>query len=247
MQPAVVRDIKASLPGMGGDPGFCLRIGVAWPEDNHRGDTASKAREEAWRSRGIGGLGSIDRNDKNAVPVGDLQVIPTENSMKTRSVFHARKPRFVFALVATLAITGSAVAERETKRFNAMKGGEQLQHLNRPEQVKALKEGDTVAMACSMCKNIAVVRVERSRGREFLTPGTRHGCAMCGGTVEITGQRMDKREVIKHTCSRCGEGSTFCCATRRTSRDSSQGESSNQGRSERATEHHPETKPTEPQ
>ena len=103
-----------------------------------------------------------------------------------------------------------------------MKGAEQLQHLNRPESAQDLKTGDTVAMACSMCKNIAVVRVEKARGREFLTPGTKHGCAMCGGTVEITGQRVDKKEVVKHTCSKCGEGSAYCCATRRKSKNSAE-------------------------
>lgn len=93
-------------------------------------------------------------------------------------------------------------------------------HLNRPEQALELRTGDTVAMACSMCKNIAVVRIEENRGREFLTPGTRHGCSMCGGTIEITGQRMDKKEIVHHTCSRCGEDSAYCCATRRRSKES---------------------------
>lgn len=167
--------------------------------------------------------------------------------MKPYPISHVRSMRLALALIAILATTGSARAEHEVKRFNSMKGAEQLQHLNRPEQAKALKAGDTVAMACSMCKNIAVVRVEKVRGREFLTPGTRHGCAMCGGTVEITGQRMDKREVIKHTCSRCGEGSAYCCATRRPSQNASQGEPPRKGHHGRATGDLPETKPTEPQ
>ena len=144
------------------------------------------------------------------------------DTMKTRP--HSQRTRIhqLITLIATLATAGSVLAEHDGKPTKPMKGAEQLQHLNRPEQAGELKAGDTVAMACSMCKNIAVVRVEKVRGREFLTPGTKHGCAMCGGTVEITGQRVDKKEVVKHTCSKCGEGSAYCCATRRKSKGSAE-------------------------
>jgi len=144
------------------------------------------------------------------------------DTMKTRP--HSQRTRIhqLIPLIAILAVSGPAWAEHDGKPAKAMKGAEQLQHLNRPESAQDLKTGDTVAMACSMCKNIAVVRVEKVRGREFLTPGTKHGCAMCGGTVEITGQRVDKKEVVKHTCSKCGEGSAYCCATRRKSKNSAE-------------------------
>jgi len=144
------------------------------------------------------------------------------NTMKKRSHSERSRMHLLITLIATLATTGTVLAEHDGKPTKAMKGAEQLQHLNRPEQAEDLKTGDTVAMACSMCKNIAVVRVEKVRGREFLTPGTKHGCAMCGGTVEITGQRVDKKVVTKHTCSKCGEGSAYCCATRRKSKDSAE-------------------------
>ena len=144
------------------------------------------------------------------------------NTMKKRSHSERSRMHLLITLIATLATTGTVLAEHDGKPTKAMKGAEQLQHLNRPEQAEDLKTGDTVAMACSMCKNIAVVRVEKVRGREFLTPGTKHGCAMCGGTVEITGQRVDKKVVTKHTCSKCGEGSAYCCATRRKSKNSAE-------------------------
>ena len=144
------------------------------------------------------------------------------DTMKTRSHSERSRMPLLITLIATLATTGTVLAEHDGKPTKAMKGAEQLQHLNRPESAQDLKTGDTVAMACSMCKNIAVVRVEKVRGREFLTPGTKHGCAMCGGTVEITGQRVDKKEVVKHTCSKCGEGSAYCCATRRKSKNSAE-------------------------
>ena len=144
------------------------------------------------------------------------------DTMKTRSHSARSRMHLLITLIATLATTGTVLAEHDGKPTKAMKGAEQLQHLNRPESAQDLKTGDTVAMACSMCKNIAVVRVEKVRGREFLTPGTKHGCAMCGGTVEITGQRVDKKVVTKHTCSKCGEGSAYCCATRRKSKNSAE-------------------------
>ena len=150
------------------------------------------------------------------------------DTMKTRSHSARSRMHLLITLIATLATTGSVLAEHDGKPTKAMKGAEQLQHLNRPESAQDLKTGDTVAMACSMCKNIAVVRVEKVRGREFLTPGTKHGCAMCGGTVEITGQRVDKKVVTKHTCSKCGEGSAYCCATRRKSKDSAEVEDAHQ-------------------
>ncbi len=122
-----------------------------------------------------------------------------------------RSLALVAAVVAMLSVGITVRAEEQMK---PMKGAQHLQHLNSVEQSKGLKTGDTVAMVCSMCKNVAVTRVEKQRGREFMTPGTKHGCGMCGGTVETVGQRMDKKEVIKHTCSKCGGESAFCCATK---------------------------------
>ncbi|HTI71056.1 MAG TPA: hypothetical protein VMF06_13890 [Candidatus Limnocylindria bacterium] len=116
------------------------------------------------------------------------------------------------AAVAVLTFTGT-VTRAEDDHLK-MKGAQHLQHLNTADQAKDLKTGDTVAMVCSMCKNVAVTRVDKQRGREFLTPGTKHECPMCGGTVTTTGQRIDKKDVITHSCSKCGGESAFCCATK---------------------------------
>lgn len=118
-----------------------------------------------------------------------------------------------FAVLLSLGLT--VRAGDDSKPMKPMKGAEHLQHLNSVEQGSDLKAGDTVAMVCTMCKDVAVTRVEKNRGREVLTPGTQHGCSMCGGTVTTVGQRMDKKEVITHTCSKCGGESAFCCATKR--------------------------------
>ncbi len=151
--------------------------------------------------------------------------------------------RVLITLWIALAGSQPAWADHRIPPSKALKGAEQLMHLNRPEQALDLKRGDTVAMACSMCKNIAVVRVEKNRGREFLTPGTRHGCSMCGGTIEITGQRVDKREVIRHTCTQCGENSAYCCATRRRSQAAPPAGEAHPGHHEQAGEKQVEKEP----
>jgi hypothetical protein len=163
--------------------------------------------------------------------------------MKQHHLGFLQGARILIILWISLADSHGARADHRNKPGTSMKGAEQLMHLNRPEQALDLKTGDTVAMACSMCKNIAVLRVEKNRGREFLTPGTRHGCSMCGGTIEITGQRMDKREIIRHTCTQCGENSAYCCATRRRSKASPPAGEAHSGHHEPAGEKKPEKKP----
>ena len=121
--------------------------------------------------------------------------------------------RLAVAVVTIVSLAGFSARAEDTHL--SMKGAQHLQHLNTTEQARELKSGDTIAMACSMCKNVAVTRVERQKGREFLTPGTKHECSMCGGTVEVVGQRMDRKEIVKHSCSKCGGESAFCCATKR--------------------------------
>jgi hypothetical protein len=130
----------------------------------------------------------------------------THSGMNTKS--HLIRPFAVAAVVFTAFILSAADPHL------TMKGAQHLQHLNSAEQAKELKNGDTLAMVCSMCKDVAVTRVQKERGREFMTPGTKHACSMCGGTVSTSGQRMDKKDVITHTCSKCGGESAFCCATK---------------------------------
>ena len=122
------------------------------------------------------------------------------------------------AAIAVVTLVGVTInAEDDSKPMKPMKGGEHLmmlQGVTTKQEADALKTGDTIAMVCSMCKNVAVTRVEKQKGREVMTPGTKHECPMCGGTVTTVGQRMDKKEVITHTCSKCGGESAFCCATK---------------------------------
>lgn len=75
-------------------------------------------------------------------------------------------------------------------------------------------------MVCAKRKNVAVTRVEKERGREFLRPGTRHACAGCRSEIVVVGMEehgLDKHNhaAVKHVCKSCGDDSAFRCATQR--------------------------------
>lgn len=128
------------------------------------------------------------------------------------------------AVVVALAawLPGSLNAAEPMK---PMKGAEHLLMLNKvetKEQADALKPDDTVAMVCAKCKTVYVTRVKQGvKGAQLMMNMNRpkeligtHDCAGCKSTIEITGQRIDKKEVLKHSCRACGDDSAFCCATK---------------------------------
>jgi hypothetical protein len=118
-------------------------------------------------------------------------------------------------LAAVAAMISAGITVQAADEHLTMKGAQHLQHLNSPKKAEELKKGDTIAMVCAKCKNVAVVRVEKERGREFLKPGTKHMCASCSSEITVVGQRMDQKEIVKHVCKSCGDDSAFCCATKR--------------------------------
>ena len=132
----------------------------------------------------------------------------------------------VAIVIAVGAWLGStAIAADETKPMKPMKGGEHLlmlQGVNTKQEVDALKTGDSIAMVCGKCKTVWVTRVKKGikgaqllneRGQATELIGT-HACGGCKSTLVVTGQRIDKKEVLKHSCKSCGDESAFCCATK---------------------------------
>ena len=126
------------------------------------------------------------------------------------------------AFAAWLPTTASAADE--TKPMKPMKGGEHMMMLNKidtKEQAEAVKPDDSFAMVCGKCKTVYVTRVKQGeKGAQILMQGGRsteligtHACTGCGGTWTIVGVGKGKDSVLKHTCSVCGDGSGFCCAT----------------------------------
>jgi len=83
--------------------------------------------------------------------------------------------------------------------------------------VEAVKAGDSIAMVCAKCKNVAVTLVTQdTKTREKLLPGTKHLCEGCKGTITVVGSKAHNTEVVQHVCSNCGDDSAFCCATMKT-------------------------------
>ena len=127
------------------------------------------------------------------------------------------------ALAAWLPTTASA--QDNAAPMKPMKGGEHMMMLNKPittvEQANALTPDDSFAMVCGKCKTVYVTRVKQgTKGAQLLMGpapteliGT-HACAGCGGTWTITGVGKGKTAKLEHTCSVCGDGSGFCCATK---------------------------------
>lgn len=130
------------------------------------------------------------------------------------------------SLIRTLAVatailsivSATWIANAAEKKMKPMKGSEHLMMLNSvntEEQVEALKPGDSVAMACAKCKSVMVEHVTIQKGHiKTVTVGEKHACPGCGGTIEVVGHGKAKTDVRTHTCSKCGDDSAFCCATK---------------------------------
>ncbi len=120
----------------------------------------------------------------------------------------------VFALAVAAALPVTARADDSMK---PMKGAEHLMMLNAittPEQVEALKPGDTIAMACPKCKTIIVEKVTTVKGHiNLTTPGEVHLCSGCKSTIVTVGTGKNAHNELKHICNVCGSDSVFCCAT----------------------------------
>lgn len=119
----------------------------------------------------------------------------------------------IMAIAALVSLPGSMRAQE----MKPMKGGEHLMMLNAittPEQVEALKPGDTVAMACPKCKTIVVEKVTTEKGHiATSTPGEVHMCSGCQTSIVTVGTGRTAHNKLKHVCKKCGSDAVFCCAT----------------------------------
>ena len=90
----------------------------------------------------------------------------------------------------------------------------QFKQITTPAEADALQPDDSIAMVCAKCKTVMVERVERERGRTFMVSRAKHLCSGCGGQIEVVGHGNNQRNVVvRHTCTKCGDDSAFCCAT----------------------------------
>lgn len=91
-----------------------------------------------------------------------------------------------------------------------------LNHITTQAEAEALKPGDSIAMACRMCKHVIVRQVTKDGAHvKLMTIGQKHQC-VCGGAVTVvgTGKGKGKDEVVNHVCSKCGDDAMFVCATK---------------------------------
>jgi hypothetical protein len=120
------------------------------------------------------------------------------------------------AMSASLPLTARA-ADEPTKPMRPMKGAEMLmmKPINTQAQAEELKSGDSIAMACSMCKSVMVHNVSTEKGHiKVMTVGSKHMCPGCNSTITVVGTGKGKQDAVKHSCEKCGDESVFCCATK---------------------------------
>lgn len=130
-----------------------------------------------------------------------------------------RLVRLMFSLAVILALAmWFADAAHAQGQMPPMKGGEHMRMLSGIDtqaQAEELKPGDEIAMVCAKCKTVSVTLITKDNKNRVtvMTPGEKHLCPGCQGTMEVVGSGKGKHDVLKHTCSNCGSDSAFCCAT----------------------------------
>ncbi len=138
--------------------------------------------------------------------------------MKTKNNILSKISLISGLAVALAFASGCATNTSTSDQMKPMKGGEHqmmLNHIDTAAQAEALKPGDSIAMVCTMCKSVAVEHVNIEKGHiRPVTVGEKHLCPGCGGNIEVVGHGKGKRDVVTHTCSKCGDNSAFCCATK---------------------------------
>ena len=83
------------------------------------------------------------------------------------------------------------------------------------EQASGLPPGAKIAMACTKCKTVQVREVDKKGAfLDWFTPSVKHACPGCGGYYQYGYRRIGFRGPYVHTCSKCGDKSMFCCATK---------------------------------
>jgi len=91
-----------------------------------------------------------------------------------------------------------------------------LTQIKSGQQASALKPGSTFAMTCAKCKTVVLQKVDQKKGfLSWFAPKTKHACPGCGGTIVTTSVAGGKASItqVKHTCSKCGDNSAFCCGS----------------------------------
>ncbi len=123
--------------------------------------------------------------------------------------------------VCCIAVAITAISAAVSPSFAAdtktAKGGAselmKLKSIKTGEDVVALKEGDSVVMACPKCKTVYVTKItkENKPGKTSASGAAVHGCPGCDTKIALEGRGKTAKDVITHVCRTCGSEDAFCC------------------------------------
>ncbi len=116
----------------------------------------------------------------------------------------------------TLCVLGPAMFAAVASAQTAPRALPFTEPIRSAQQAQAVPKGAKVAMACSKCKTVQVADVDRQKGfLSWFEPKTKHVCPGCGGYwgYVVYGKGSRHGDYV-HTCSKCGDKSVFCCATK---------------------------------
>jgi len=131
--------------------------------------------------------------------------------MRTKHIISIGRLAVALALLGLAGIIPTRVqAEPSPDLVNSL--------LRTQEQAAKVTQGGTVAMVCSKCRTVLVSESDKKKGfLAWFGLKTKHECAGCGGEFSMKdvpagqGGKLSVAEYF-HTCSKCGDDSTFCCA-----------------------------------
>ena len=122
--------------------------------------------------------------------------------------------RTAFGIPLVLAL--SAWLPEASYAADQMKGAQYLmKQIKTADEAEQLQPGDAIVMVCSKCKSVMLHTVSTEKGHiKVMTVGEKHLCPGCDSTIEVVGTGKGKHDEVKHVCSKCGDDSVFCCATK---------------------------------
>ena len=121
------------------------------------------------------------------------------------------------ALITITALAVAALAAtfaRADEQSQSTKSWLGLKHIQTEKEFTEIPKGATVAMSCPMCKSVTVLSTQwkttKPSGGTIEKALVVHQCPGCGGKMTT----VLKQTKMVHTCTKCGDDSAFCCATK---------------------------------
>jgi len=118
----------------------------------------------------------------------------------------------VLAISALVSLPVRALAQDQVK------GAQKLTRIQTVEDLKTVKAGDTIVMACPKCKDTYTQVVEKTFKAvkpEELKTVTIHLCSGCETKVVTKGVGKQAKDELVHTCKACGSEDVSCCVMKK--------------------------------